>query len=292
MKHKPYFSALIFMFSVTCLLPSVAWTKDSISWMESATPPFFIHEGVFKGQGYVETINNILIENLPEYDNTRTQANLSRHYQQWKQGEKACAPSMYKTDEREKFVYFSVPSTFSLPIVLIINKKNFLAFGGSKTVSLANILQSNEFVIGRINNRSFGAEFDNTIDNYGNDKNVFVYEGADLAGGLFKMLMAGRIDALPGAPEEAIYLAETMGIRDQIMTLNIEETQGDPEAYLGYVTCTKNEWGKTAIDNINRVLLEQRGTERYRAAYERWLDPSSFEGYRKLYKEVFLTITE
>lgn len=292
MKHKPYFSALIFMFSVTCLLPSVAWTKDSISWMESATPPFFIHEGVFEGQGYVEAINNILIENLPEYDNTRTQANLSRHYQQWKQGEKACAPSMYKTDEREKFVYFSVPSTFSLPIVLIINKKNFLAFGGSKTVSLANILQSNEFVIGRINNRSFGAEFDNTIDNYGNDKNVFVYEGADLAGGLFKMLMAGRIDALPGAPEEAIFLAETMGIRDQIMTLNIEENQGDPEAYLGYVTCTKNEWGKTAIDNINRVLLEQRGTERYRAAYERWLDPSSFEGYRKLYKEVFLPITE
>ncbi len=280
------------MFSVTCLLPSVAWTKDSISWMESTTPPFFIHEGGFKGQGYVETINNILIENLPEYDHTKTLANLSRHYQQWKQGEKFCAPSMYKTKEREQFVYFSVPSTFSLPIVLIINKENFLAFGGSKTVSLTSILQSNKFVIGRINNRSFGAEFDDTIDNYGTDKNVFVYEGDDLLGGLFKMLMAGRIDALPGSPEEAIYLAETLGIRDQIMTLNIEENQGDPEAYLGYVTCSKNEWGKTAINNINQVLLEQRGTERYRAAYERWLDPSSFEGYRKFYKEVFLTITQ
>jgi hypothetical protein len=58
------------------------------------------------------------------------------------------------------------------------------------------------------------------------------------------------------------------------------------------MTCTKNEWGKKAIDNINRILLEQRGTERYRAAYERWLDSSSIEGYRKLYKEVFLTITE
>jgi len=292
MKYKPYYSALIFILSVTCLLPSVAWTKDSISWMESATPPFFIHEGGFKGQGYVEAINNILIENLPEYDHTKTLANLSRHYQQWKQGEKSCAPSMYKTKEREEFVYFSVPSTFSLPIVLIINKNNFMAFGGSKTVSLTSILQSNKFVIGRINNRSFGAEFDNTLDSYGNEKNTFVYEGADLLGGLFKMLMAGRIDALPGSPEEAIYLAETMGIRDQIMTLNIEENQGDPEAYLGYMTCSKNEWGKTAIDNINRVLLEQRGTERYRAAYERWLDPSSFEGYRKLYKEVFLPITE
>jgi len=134
--------SLIMLFSVTCLLPLAAWAEDSISWMESATPPFFIHEGVFKGQGYVEVINNILIENLPEYSHTRTIANLTRHYQQWKQGEKACAPSMYKTDERKKFVYFSIPSTFSLPIELIIDKKNFVAFGGSKTVNIANILQS------------------------------------------------------------------------------------------------------------------------------------------------------
>jgi uncharacterized protein (TIGR02285 family) len=260
--------------------------------MGSATPPFFINQGVFKGQGYVERINHILIENLPEYNHARIQANLSRQYQQWKQGEKACSPSKYKTDERKKFVYFSIPSTFSLPSVLIINKNNFSAFGGSKTVNLASILQSNKFVIGRINNRSFGAEFDNTLDNYGNDKNIFVYEGPELLRDLFKMLMAGRIDALPGSPEEAMYLAETMGIRDQIMTLNIEENLGDHNAYLGHVACTKNEWGKAAIDNINQVLLEQRGTEKYRAAYERWLDPSSIEGYRKLYKERFLAITD
>ena len=292
MKHKLFYLAFIFMFSVTCLLPSVAWTKDSISWMGSATPPFLIHEGDFKGQGYVEAINDILIENLPEYEHTKIHANLSRQYQQWKQGEKACATSKYKTREREEFAYFSIPSTFSLPIVLIINKKNFSAFGGSKAVSLPSILQSNKYVIGRINNRSFGAEFDNALDSYGNEKNTFVYEGSDLMVGLLKMLMAGRIDALPGSPEEAIYLAETMGIRDQIMTLNVEENQGDPESYLGYVACSKNEWGKTAINNMNQVLLEQRGTERYRAAYERWLDPSSLEGYRKLYKEVFLPITQ
>ena len=295
MVNKRYFSALIFLFSVTCMLPHVAWTKDSISWMGSATPPFFIHEGLYKGQGYVEVINNILIENLPEYSHSRVQANLSRQNQQWKQGEKVCSPSKYRTEERKKFMYFSIPSTFSLPIVLIINKSNFSAFGGSKTVSLASILQSNEFVIGRIKNRSFGTDFDKTLDNYGNDKNIFLYEGPALLADLLKMLMAGRIDALPGSPEEAIYLAETMGIRDQIMILNIEENQGDRDAYdayLGYVACSKNEWGKTAIDNINRVLLEQRGTERYRAAYERWLDPSSIEGYRRLYKERFLTITE
>lgn len=265
---------------------------NSIAWMGSATPPFFIHEGAHKGQGYVEVINNILIENLPEYTHTQMEANLSRQNQQWKQGEKVCSPSKYRTEDRKKFMYFSIPSTFSLPIVLIVNKNNYSALGGSKTVSLASVLQSNKFVIGRIKNRSFGAEFDTILDNYGNDKNMFVYEGPALLVDLLRMLMAGRIDAIPGSPEEAMYLAETMGIRDQIMTLNIKENQNDRDSYLGYVACSKNDWGKTAIDNINQVLLKQRGTERYRAAYERWLDPSSFEGYRELYKENFLTITE
>ena len=292
MDIKRRLSGLVFVFLITVLLPTGGWTKDSITWMGSATPPFFIHEGIYKGEGYVEVINNILIENLPEYNHARIQANLSRQNQQWKQGEKVCSPSKYKTEERKEFMYFSIPSTFSLPIVLIINKNNFSAFGGSKTINLASILQSNKFVIGRIKNRSFGAEFDNILDNNGNDKNIFLYEGPALLVDLLKMLMAGRIDALPASPEEAIYLAETMGIRDQIMTLNIVENQDDRDAYLGYVACSKNEWGKTAIDNINRVLLEQRGTEKYRAAYERWLDPSSIEGYRKLYKEVFLNITE
>jgi uncharacterized protein (TIGR02285 family) len=292
MDIKRRLSVLILLFLITFLLPTGGWTKDSITWMGSATPPFFIHEGLYKGEGYVEVINNILIENLPEYNHSRIQANLSRQNQQWKQGGKFCSPSKYKTEEREKFMYFSIPSTFSLPIVLIITKNNYSAFGGSKTVNLANILKSNKHVIGRIRNRSFGTAFDNILDNYGNDKNIFVYEGPALLVDLLKMLMAGRIDALPGSPEEAMYLAETMGIRDQIMTLNIEENQDDRNAYLGYVACSKNEWGKTVIDNINQVLLEQRGTERYRAAYERWLDPSSLEGYRKLYQEVFLKMTE
>ena len=96
----------------------------------------------------------------------------------------------------------------------------------------------------------------------------------------------------PGLPEEAKYLAETMGIRDQIMTIGIEENQVNHDASITYVACSKTAWGKKTIENINTVLLDQRPTERYRAAYERWLDPSSIAGYRKLYAEVFLQITK
>lgn len=272
--------------------PQKSQAQDPLAWMEAVAPPFFIHEGDLKGQGYEDVITAILIANLPQYHHTHMKANISRHYQQWKQGEKVCSVGMYKTPERLEFAYYSIPSVVTLPPVLIIHKNNYEAFGGKKMVNLAEILQKNTLVIGRSSNRSYGVAFDTSLKTYSNNKNTFTYEGSELSLNLFKMLQAGRIDALPGLPEEAMYLAETIGIPDQIMTLSVEENQATSEASLSYVACSKNDWGKTAIKSINQVLLAQRPTEIYREAYERWLDPSSIDGYRKLYKEVFLPITE
>lgn len=282
----------IVLFVICLLLPTGGQTKDSLAWMEAVAPPFFIHEGEFSRQGYEDLITDILVANLPQYEHKRQKATISRHYQQWKQGQNACSVGMYKTPERLEFTYYSIPSVFTLPPVLIINKDRYQDFGGVNMISLAKILQDGKLIIGRSSNRSYGIEFDTTLKTYSNDKNTFTFEGPELSLNLFKMLQAGRIDALPGLPEEAMYLAETMGIRDQIMTLAVEENQANPEASLSYVACSKTEWGKTAIKRINTVLLQQRPTDGYRAAYERWLDPSSIEGYRKLYRDVFLTVTE
>jgi uncharacterized protein (TIGR02285 family) len=284
-------SAMV-LFLTAFLVPTGSQAQDSLAWMEAVAPPFFIHEGELKRQGYEDLITDILKANLPQYDHSHQKANISRHYQQWKQGEKACSVGMYKTPERLEFTYYSIPSVFTLPPVLIIHKDRLQAFGGNKMVSLARILQEGKLIIGRSSNRSYGIEFDTALETYSNDQNTFTYEGPELSLNLFKMLQAGRIDALPGLPEEAMYLAETMGFRDQIMTLAVEENQVNPEASLSYVACSKTEWGKTAIERINKVLREQRPTETYRAAYERWLDPSSIEGYRKLYQDVFLKVTE
>lgn len=273
-------------------MPANAFAKDSITWMEAVAPPFFIHSGNLKGQGYEDRITEILTENLPQYAHSHIIATISRHYQQWKQGEKSCSLAMYKTPEREKFAYFSIPSVFSLPVVLIIRKNNFDKFGGTKTVNLQQLLESNQFTVGRSNNRSYGVILDNILNEYGNETNIFSFEGSELSLNLFKMLIADRIDALAGLPEEAMYLAETLGFKDQIVTLNIAENQNMHAATLSYVACSKTDWGGKAIDAINTVLLKERPTTRYRATYERWLDPSSVEDYRQLYKDVFLTITE
>lgn len=295
MRFPTFIQSLAIIFVVLLAFSSSSFAdreKDTIAWLEAVAPPFFIHDGPLKGQGYEDLITDIIKKQLVQYEHQHQQATISRHHQQWKQGEKACSLAMFKTPERMDFAYFSIPSVFTLPPVLIIHKKQFEQFGKKKTVSLKKILQSNNFIIGRSNNRSYGSEFDNILNKYGNEQNVFTYESQQLSMNLFKMLLAGRIDALPGLPEEAMYLAETLGFRNDIMTIMVEENQGNHSSCLTYVACSKTPWGKKTIVAINEVLIKQRPTIQYRTAYERWLDPSSIDGYRQLYDDVFLKITK
>jgi len=282
----------VFLLLLLVLPVPASHAEETIMWMEAVAPPFFIHEGPLADQGYEDLLTDILEENMPDYEGTRVQATISRHYQQWKQGENACSVAMYKTPERMEFAYFSIPSCFTLPPGIIIRKDNFNKFGAKKSISLTEVLNAGKFVIGRAKNRSYGVETDKILDKYGTEKNIFAYEGPQLTLNLFKMLLAGRIDGLPSLPEEAMYLAETEGFKDQIMILGITENLINYDAMITRVACSKTEWGQKTINRINEVLLKQRPTERFRAAYERWLDANSLDEYRRLYKEVFLQTKE
>lgn len=281
---------------VTCIVlavnvPVTAAGKDTVTWLEAVAPPFFIHEGALAGQGYEDVITNIITKNLPEYSHEHVIANISRHYKEFQDGRKACNVGLYKTPEREEFLHYSLPSFFTLPAVIIINKEKFKKFGSEKVVKLEDVLKGN-LIIGRSRNRSYGQQVDGVLDGYGTDKNIFLYEGNELSLNFFEMLKLDRLDGLIGLPEEAMYQAERLGIRDQIMTLTIAENQTSYEGWLSYVVCPKNEWGAQVIAKIDEVLIKQRPTDAYREAYERWLDESSLAGYRKLYNNVFLKVSE
>ena len=274
---------------LACFRPAMA--KDEITWLEADAPPFFIEHGPDKGQGYEDVITAIIQHDMPDYVHHRLTATISRHYHDFKTGKKVCSVGLYKTPEREKFLYFSIPSFFTLPTVIIIKKDRFADFGNSKTVSLEKVLQKKDLLIGRAQNRSYGRYVDEILDRHKGAGNIFVYEGEQLSLNFFRMLQMDRLDGVIGLPEEAMYLAEKLGIRDRIMTLTIRENQRGMESWLSYAACSRTPWGKKVIARINEVLLKERPTERYRAAYERWLDPSSLENYRKLYRRVFLKLT-
>lgn len=272
--------------------PALSCAKDSVTWMEAVMPPYFIQSGTLKDQGYGNQITRIIQEGLNDYQHEEMVTNITRHFYKFKQGEKVCSVGLFRTPEREEFMHFSMPSFLTLPAVIIIRNEALPEFAGQTTVRLADILKNTTITLGLAKDRSYGAGLDEVLKQHRGSKNTVEVAGPELSLNLFKMLMKGRLDGILGLPEEALYQAEQLGIRDQLMTLTIEENLNGYEAWLSSVGCSKNAWGKAIIDRINAVLLTQRPTERYRAAYERWLDPNAIEQYRKVYEEVFLMKTQ
>lgn len=276
---------------LTLIPPQAIAAKDSITWMEVSMPPYFIQDGPAKGQGYGNLVSAIIQEQLPEYVHHKMVTNVIRHFDRFKQGEKVCTVGLYRTPEREGFMHFSIPSFLSIPAVLIIKKDKQATFDHRRSISLEALLQNKNFIIGLGKDRSYGNSLDAVLHKYRDRGNLVVFTGQELTENYFRMLMLDRVDGLIGLPDEAMYHAEKMGLRDQIVTLTMEENQQGYTGWLCAVGCSKTEWGLNVIDKINKILLTQRPTERYRAAYERWLDSNRMEQYRTIYQDVFLRTT-
>lgn len=282
----------IFLYFLFFSLPHCLFAQTSVTWLEVNSPPFYINEGKFTGKGYQTKLQNLIEKKLPQYFYDTRYANISRHYELFRKKEHVCAVALYKTPQREKIAYFSIPSFISFPGVLVIRKETHPLLGFQQSIRLQDVISRGDILLGRSKGRSFGDTLDSIIDTYGNDQTVFTYEGKDLNSNFIEMLVRGRIDAIISLPEEVMYHAENLGVREDIITIEIEETIGDPNGMLCHVACSKSPWGQEIIKNINQVLLEKRPTKEYRALYERWLDINAIKRYRPLYTKYFLNSTE
>lgn len=273
------------------IIPPLApvFARDSLTWMEVSMPPHFIHNGALQNQGYGDIVSKLLRQRLPEYDHYQMTTNVVRHFDKFKRGEKICAIGLYQTPERERFLHFSIPCLLTMPPALIIRKDRLKQWGLETVISLDQLLDNPDFRLGMSKDRSYGQRLDAILSRHVRRTNLVVFSGQEIGENYFKMLLLDRLDGLIGLPDEAMYRAEQMGIRDQLTTLIFEENQRNYEGWLCAVACPKNEWGKEIIEKINPILIELRPTERYRRAYERWLDSNSMPSYRKVYDEIFLT---
>lgn len=285
--RRPSLASRMLVLLLLCI-PSPLPAKDTVTWMEAVFPPFYIQSGANQEQGYGDIVTDILQEHLSDYEHEEVITNITRHFYKFKQGEKVCSAGLYKTAERDAFMYFSIPSFITLPPVLIIKKENIANFGHQTTVPLADVLANKGLMIGLAKDRSYGKTLDAILEQHKGQGNLVEFTGQELSFNLFQMLLRNRLDGIIVLPEEALYQAEQMGIRGQVLTLTLAENLQNYDGWMSSVGCSKNAWGKEMIEKINAILLEQRPTERYRAAYERWLDAGSIEQYRKAYSEVFL----
>lgn len=285
------FTPLSLLFAILLLIPAPSAALDEVAWMEVEFPPGYIHKGPLQGQGYEDVITRILMENLTEYRHDKMMGNLARMYHEFRQGRQVCNVALFNTPERQEFMYFSIPSTFTLPNGLITLREKLPAFGNVSEIRLVDVLET-DLRLGVSRDRSYGKAVDAVLKAREGSDRIFVHSGKDVFESLLRMLLSDRLDCMLGLPEEVVYMAEKMGVKDRIATIALKENQGNYDAWLGSVACSKTPWGAEIIRRINEILRKERPTDRYRSAYERWLDDNQIPRYRELYDRVFLKTAE
>ena len=281
---------LLWLIIVPFLLgPRYGCAEDQISWIYLGFPPVHIEDGPLKGQGYGDFVLNLLIDNLDGYDHHRLKCNVARALAMLQNQEHVGHPAFLKRSDRDRYVETSIPAYVLIPNGVLALKGRL----GSLTpyinrqgrFLLDKAIEQSDLTVGISAERAYGQAIDETLARYKDHENIVVrFDGGLLLEKLVLMMNSGRIDYVIGYPMEGQYYAKLIGGHLDIVSIPVE---GMPDYLLGYIGFPKNEWGRSVMSKVNAVLMKNRSTPAYRAAYEFWLDENSINRYRKYAEEVF-----
>lgn len=223
-----------------------------------------IIEGQDKGTGQFDHLQQVVIDNLPEYQHKKEVMNWARFWSEVEDGENICYIFWLKTGKRKDLVYFSEPISMMLPNAIIMRKEDAEKLGNPKSYSLVQLLQDKRFTGVAETTRSFTEDLDILLKEHELGSNLHRISAAPSS--LVKMVMTGRTDYTIEYPVVASYemKKETDGAY-AITTIPISEVK--PFAYV-YLACTKNAWGKKIVDNWNTVLHYLKPIREYREICE------------------------
>lgn len=232
--------------------------KEKITWPYLCYYPLYICENkrVVAGAGW--DILNLMWQNMPEYEHEAVLRPVKRILKDMKDGKHYLFYGLYKTPEREKYVYFSLPCRISTPTMVVTRKEDFKKFGTGTSVSLKSLLEDKHLRFLMFSDISFGGGTDELLKTHGKAENVYTeYRTDKMNQYALELLLKKRIDyflALNGTRHRA----GELGMSDEIVFIPIQEQE---DYKVGYITAPKNAWGKQMIQKVNQVLKKQVSTE-------------------------------
>ena len=264
------------------------FSKEQIKWFVTNYPPAFIIEDNNFNGFEVNTLNN-LIKNLKNYNITYYQTSLSRALEDMKNKKNVCALYLFKTPEREKNLYYSLPYrvTFSNGIIIKKSEKNKFKdfFDKNNKIKLKSLLKDKTLTLG-INKRiSYGKEIDDIIQKYINNPNIFLLTRENYIENLLKLLSLNRIDYFIGYSESIKYLSKKLNTKDEFIYIPISELNKD--YFLLYVVAPKNDFGKKVINDVNEIILKTNFVKDAANYYKKWLNKDSQVEFEKMFNNFF-----
>jgi polar amino acid transport system substrate-binding protein len=165
-------------------------------------------------------------------------------------GRPAASLGWFKTPEREQFALFSLPIYVNRPVEVFFLREDESRFRPYST--LEGMLQSGQFVFGRVQGFSEGPHLDTMLEKY---RNKTVQVATDSVR-LLKMIEARRCDFMLVAPEEADVLLEAAQVpKEKFMLRAMSDI---PQGNLRYIMYSKAV-PQALIRSIDEAILTEIG---------------------------------
>lgn len=276
------------LLTLACILFSSPSFSEKIIWETVNWPPFeYKEDGEFKGYG-VEWMKMLQAE-LPQYTHEFSQSTMARLLLRMKNQEKVCTSGLYKTPDRDKLVYYSIPDVLWFPAQLFMLKEKHAELGSPQTISLRSLLENKKGTLGTVTGAENYPGFNAIYTDFKDSPQLNEVSSVASVKSLFSMLLLKRIDFVIEFAPEGRYAARLEGGEDKVRSVIIEEAEAFSTAY---TMCSQSAWGKKAISDINKALIKLRPTDKWRNNYGRFLDPHVLPVYQQKYDEILLPIVE
>lgn len=247
-------------------LPNNLFAKK-VNWHVIDWAPKMIIGENGKINGQMGELLNHLKTKMKSDEHAMTNMLWSRFWNDVKSNKNICNVMSLKTDARQKYVYYSVPSSLAFSNSIIVRKDslNRLGLKENTPVSIVDLI-TNSKIRGLIEkDRSYTSIIDEILQKYklsSNVKNI-----TSLANSTIAMLLMKRTDYVLEYPDTARYIrSKHKNLEGELVSLPIKEIKN---FNYSYVICTKNDWGKRIIEKVNDILIKERPLNYYRQMIEK-----------------------
>lgn len=236
----------------------------------------------------------LLLEHMPEHQDSVTIVNNERAFQMLKTDILACTGNKVRNSERESFAYFS-----DVPQLIFPGLRLYMLKATAETAGIAAQLHDSRHSfadisarlprsrIGIVGGRNYGEPLQAIFDQLATRKRIYTRTGNDMsAAAMLDMLANGRVELIVEYPNVVQHYSEALNHAVELVSVEISEAT---EYTGGYIMCSKTEQGKKLAQAYSNAIKLASKDKRYLQAHLRWFDASSHHKVTALYNKVYNT---
>lgn len=268
MSLKKQFVTLLFalLFSQT-----IYASNEDIIWGVNSSPPFHINYGEYKEQGFCDVLVSGFKRQLPELSHRIRKLPSRRITMIMRENKNLCFPCLIKrTSYNSDFNYTETTHLYEPHGIIAranVAAKIIKKYG--QPVKFSDLVKDSDLRFAQPAERRYGKLQELLETHLINSENFSFISGENAHVNLLTMIVNDRIDYTIDYRAIMTYYNETEAKDSGLVFLPIEEYKG--VVIEGAVGCSNNEWGRNAVNQLNKVIHQLQADPDFQRSLDKWL---------------------